>query len=79
MAFQIPPKCSAVYLTTALCLQFGWEVWKPSSPPSHIPSIRPKSCGRVLTSAEHMKIMEEKERVKKSKEDVKRERGGVSI
>ena len=47
-------------------------------PPSRIPSIRPKSCGRVLTSAEYMKIMEEKERVKKSKEDAKRERGGVS-
>ena len=41
------------------------------SPPSRIPSVKPKSCGRVLTSVENIKIIEEKERVKKGTEEAK--------
>ena len=43
-------------------------------PVSRAPNSKPKSCGRVLTSAESMKVMEEKQRLKERKDEAKRER-----
>jgi hypothetical protein len=43
-------------------------------PVSRAPNSTPKSCGRVLTSAESTKVMEEKQRLKERKDEAKRER-----
>jgi len=32
-----------------------------SNPPAEHPTLKPKSCGRVLTSAQNFKFLEEKE------------------
>ena len=45
-----------------------------SSPPNRTETFRPKSCGRVLTSAENTLQLEEKERKKEEKKRTKRER-----
>jgi len=47
--------------TIATCRKFFPQL----APPSHLPTSKPKSCGRVLTSAENRKMMEEKQRKKK--------------
>ena len=44
------------------------------SPPSRIPTSKPKSCGRILTSAESMRILEEKQKVLMKKDEAKKER-----
>ena len=44
------------------------------SPPSQIPTYKPKSCGRVLTSSENLALLEEKEREKLEKQKAKKER-----
>ena len=43
-------------------------------PPSAHPTERTKSCGMVLTSAQNMKLLEEKQRVKEEKERKKNEK-----
>ena len=42
----------------------------PLTPP-HISTLKPKSCGRVLTSTENLKLLKEKEQ---KKEEEKREK-----
>ena len=46
--------------------------------PLHLPTVKPKSCGRVLTSTENLKILKEKEQKKeeekRKKEENKRQR-----
>ena len=43
------------------------------SPPAKIPTFEPKSCGRVLTSADNIALMEEKKRAREEKERAKEE------
>ena len=55
------------------------EKFFPRPPsPLHLPAVKPKSCGRVLTSTENLKILKEKEQKKeeekKKKEENKRQR-----
>lgn len=57
-----PLKCSSTAVSKFLHVP---------SPPSRIPTYQPKSCGRVLTSAENLRILEEKQRIKMEKERAK--------
>ena len=43
-------------------------------PPSKLPTLKPKSCGRVLTSSEHLALVEQKEKEKMEREKAKEER-----
>ena len=43
-------------------------------PPSQLPTLKPKSSGRVLTSAENLKIIENKQQEKEAKAREKEER-----
>ena len=44
------------------------------SPPSQLPTLKPKSSGRVLTSAENLKMIEQKQQEKEAKAKQKEER-----
>ena len=47
---------------------------EPSIRPPSIPSQKIGSCGRVLTSSQHMKLMEQKQKEKEEKEAMKKNR-----
>jgi len=44
------------------------------NPPAEHPTLKPKSCGRVLTSAQNFKLMEVKEAKKLEQRRLKEER-----
>lgn len=46
----------------------------PESLPVHVPTDKPKSCGRVLTSSENLKMLKEKEQKKEEERKIKEER-----
>ena len=60
------PESERMKLLKSTCSSVSQFLHIPS-PPSTIPTFRPKSCGRVLTSTENLQLMAEKEREKQEK------------
>ena len=46
---------------------------RPLTPPQ-IPKLKPKSCGRVLTSTENLKVLKEKSKRKRNRKERKKKR-----